>query len=647
MSGEELVDDRDVAVIGMAGRFPGATDLDALWQQLRNGEEAVRPLADEELIAAGVEAESLSDPSYVKAASLLDDVDRFDAEFFGYSPREAEIMDPQQRLFLEVAWAALENASCVPATYPGAIGVYAGVAWNTYLLHNLTPRRELFAGPHGFQVFITSDKDFMPTRVSYKLDLKGPSVLVQTSCSTSLVAVHLACLSLLSYECDVALAGGVTVKVPQASGYFYQPGGLASPDGHCRAFDARGAGTIFGSGVGMVVLKRLAEALEDGDPIRAVIKGSAINNDGSSKVSYTAPSVEGQAEVIAAALEMAGIDPETISYVEAHGTGTALGDPIEVTALTRVFREHTERRSFCALGSIKTNVGHLDAASGVAGLIKTVLAMEHRQLPPSLHFEQPNPEIDFAASPFYVNSSLADWPANGTPRRAGVSSFGVGGTNAHAILEEAPRRAASGPSRPWQLLVLSARSEAALDAASHNLAEVLRRGEVELADAAYTLRTGRTVFRHRRAVIGRDMESAAQALSGGDPRSHWTAIDAEDPGDRSLAFLFPGQGAQYAGMTRGLYEGEAEFRRHVDACTERLAEPLGADLRQWLYPAPEELEDADRELRDTRWTQPALFVVEVALARLWMSWGVQPQAMLGHSIGEWVAAHLAGVVTLD
>ncbi|HVR98966.1 MAG TPA: SDR family NAD(P)-dependent oxidoreductase [Thermoanaerobaculia bacterium] len=639
--------DRDVAVIGMSGRFPRARDLAELWRNLRDGVEAVTFFSDEELAAAGVPREQYEHPRYVKAGSVLEGVDLFDAPFFGYNAREAEIMDPQQRLFLEHAWAALEDAGYVPDRYDGLIGVYAGVAWNTYLLSNLTSNRQLFDGGGGFQVFITNDKDFMPTRVSYKLNLKGPSIVVQTSCSTSLVAVHLACLSLLNYECDMALVGGVTVKVPQVEGYFFHEGGLASPDGHCRSFDARAAGTIFGSGVGVVVLKRLAEAIEDGDRVRAVIKGSAINNDGSLKVSYTAPSVEGQAGVIAAAHAMAGVDVETIRYIEAHGTGTSLGDPIEVTALTKVFRESTEETGFCALGSIKSNVGHLDAAAGIAGFIKTVLALENREIPPSLNYEKPNPAIDFAASPFFVNTALRDWETDGAPRRAGVSSFGVGGTNAHVVLEEAPAPEPSGAARPWQLLLLSARSDAALETATENLRSRLEGLEEDesavapLADVTWTLAAGRSVFRHRRALVCRDRAEALEMLA--DPARVLTAADAEDARDRPVVFLFSGQGSQYPGMGRELYETEPVFRQEVDRCAELLKPRLGLDLREVLYAGGE---DAAARLEQTAFTQPALFTIEYALARLWMSWGVRPAAMLGHSIGEYVAACLAGVFEL-
>jgi acyl transferase domain-containing protein/acyl carrier protein len=640
---------REIAVIGMAGRFPGARDLRQFWSNLAAGRDAVTFLSAAELEAAGVPAARLANRHYVRAASLLDGVEEFDAPFFGYTAREAEILDPQQRLFLEHAWEALEDAGHAPATYDGLIGVYAGVAWNTYLLNNLTTRLDLFEDG-GFQVFVASDKDFLPTRLSYKLNLRGPSLVVQTSCSTSLVAVHLACLSLLNYECDLALAGGVTVKVPQREGYLHLDGGLASPDGSCRAFDAAAAGTIFGSGAGVVVLKRLAEALAGGDTIRAVIKGSAVNNDGSLKVSYTAPSVEGQAEVIAAAQAIADVEPDTLGYVEAHGTGTALGDPIEVAALTKVFRERTSRRGFCALGSVKSNVGHLDAAAGIAGFIKTVLALEHRAIPPSLHCERPNPAIDFAASPFRVSTDLTAWEDAAGPRRAAVSSFGVGGTNAHVILEEAPPAAgaaAGAPARPWQLLLLSARSAAALETATAALADHLAGAPAaSLPDVAYTLQAGRTVFRHRRALVCRDAADAVSALRSGGPARLIGGADVDDPRDRPVVFLFPGQGAQYVGMGRELL-GEPVFAAEIDRCAELLRPALGLDLRTILYPGPAEREAAAGELARTSLTQPVLFACEYALAQLWMAWGVRPAALLGHSLGEIVAACLAGVMSLE
>ena len=639
---------REVAVIGMSGRFPRARDLGQFWRNLRDGVEAVTFFTEEELAAAGVEAAHLQHPNYVRAASLLDDVEQFDASFFGYNAREAEVLDPQQRVFLEVAWHALEDAGYSPQDYKGLIGVYAGAAWNTYLLSNLTTHLELFDGGGAFNVFIASDKDFMPTRAAYKFNLKGPCVIVQTSCSTSLVAIHLAALSLLNYECDIALAGGVTIKVPQRAGYFSLEGGLASPDGHCRPFDAGAQGTIFGSGAGVVVLKLLSEALKDGDHVRAVIKSSAINNDGSAKVSYTAPSVEGQAQVVAAALEMAGFSPETVRYVETHGTGTSLGDPVEVAALTKVFRRSTRRRQFCALGSVKSNIGHLDAAAGVAGFIKTVLALENRELPPSINFAEPNPTIDFAESPFYVNAKLSPWEADGAPRRAGVSSFGVGGTNAHVLLEEAPAPPPPSSSRPWQLLTLSARSGPALEAATAGLLSWLRENPgASLPDVAYTLAAGRSVFRHRRVVVCRDGADAVAALEAeGGPRA-LTGVDVEEPRDLPVVFLFPGQGSQYVGMARGLYEGEPAFRQHFDECERLLRPHLGLDLRSVVYPDGGTEADAATRLEQTRLAQPALFAVEYALARLWESWGVRPAAMLGHSVGEYVAACVAGVMTLE
>jgi acyl transferase domain-containing protein len=639
------VDQRDIAIIGMAGRFPGARTLDAFWDMLKNGREAVRFFSDEELKAAGVTPEVVGDPNYIKAGTLIEDVECFDAAFFGYTPREAEMLDPQQRFFLECAWHALEDAGYVPATFDGAIGVYAGVAWNTYLLSNLTTHPELFESAQAFQTFITNDKDFMPTRVSYKLNLKGPSIIIQTSCSTSLVATHMACMSLLDYDCDIALVGGVTIKVPQAAGYYYQEGGLPSPDGHCRAFDARAEGTIFGNGVGVVALKRLQEALDDGDTIHAVIKGTAINNDGSLKVSYTAPSVDGQAEVIAAAQAVARVEPETISYIEAHGTGTALGDPIEIAALTKVFRDSTEAKQFCGIGSVKTNIGHLDAAAGVAGLLKTVLALKHQQIPPSLHYETPNPKIDFANSPFYVNAKLTDWTTQDAPRRAGISSFGVGGTNAHVIVEEAPELERSSPhARSRHVLVLSAKSSTALDTATNNLAHYLQANPaVNPADVAYTLQIGRSAFNHRRMVVCSDPADALIALTE-EPQRIFSEVLTHDT--RPAIFMFPGQGAQYVGMGRDLYTSERVFRETVDRCCALLRPQLGLDLRAVLYPNGA-AGTATEQLTQTALAQPALFVIEYALAQLWLSWGIQPQAMIGHSIGEYVAACLAGVFSLE
>lgn len=507
------VNEKDVAVIGMSGRFPGAADLDGFWSNIRDGIESVTFFTDEELLLDGADSEALNDSNYVKAAPVIDGIDMFDATFFGYSPREAEIIDPQQRIFLELAVHALENAGYVPNKFNGLIGVYASVAWNTYLLSNLCTRPELFKGSMAFNIFSSNDKDFLPTRLSYKLNLRGPSMIIQTACSSSLVAVHIAVLSLLNYECDMAMAGGVAVKVPHKSGYYYQEGALASPDGHCRTFDADAKGTVFGSGAGVVVLKRAVEALEDGDNIYAIIKGSAINNDGSLKASYTAPSVEGQAEVIAAAQAVAAVEPDTIQYIETHGTGTAIGDPIEVSALARIFEETTDKKGFCALGSVKSNIGHLDAASGIAGFIKTVMTLKHGIIPPSPNFTRPNTEIDFEDSPFYISNVPEKWEAYGTPFRAGVSSFGVGGTNAHVILEEAPVMASKKDSEGWKLLILSAKTQSALSIIIRNLTAYFKENpDLCLTDAAYTLQVGREAFNHRCAFMCRNMEEAIIVL---------------------------------------------------------------------------------------------------------------------------------------
>lgn len=502
-----------IAIIGLAGRFPGAGNVDEFWENLRAGVESVTRFSDEELEAEGVNRELLRDPNYVKAGAIIDDIEMFDAAFFGYTAREAELTDPQHRVFMECAWEALENAGYDPETSQQLIGLFAGSSTNAYLYSNILSHRNIVKSAGMLQIMLGNDKDHLATRVSYKLNLKGPSLAVQTACSTSLVAVHVACQNLLQYQCDIALAGGVSIRVPQKNGYLHVEGSIASPEGRCRAFDAGANGVIGGNGAGVVVLKRLAEAIADGDHIHAVIRGSAINNDGADKVGYAAPSIEGQTAVIVTALTAAEVEAESISYVEAHGTGTTLGDPIEVASLTRAFRTGTDRKQFCAIGSVKTNIGHLDAAAGIAGLIKTVLALKHSVYPPSLHFEQPNPQIDFAGSPFYVNAQLTPWFTNGSPRRAGVSSFGMGGTNAHVILEEAPLVHPSGKSQQWHLMTLSARTSTALETMTANLAAFLRKNaNIDPGDVAYTLQVGRKAFKHRRIVICRDVAEAVQLL---------------------------------------------------------------------------------------------------------------------------------------
>ena len=638
--------DSQVAITGLSGRFPKTKDFDALWDNLRDGAELVSFFTHDELLAEGVDIAELKNPHYVRAKATLEDIASFDAAFFGMNPREAEIADPQQRIFLECASEALERAGYSPERFHGRIGVYGGENINTYFLINLLSNPAAIKSVGAYQLLIGNDKDFLSTMVSYKLNLTGPSITVQCACSTSLVAVHLAYQALLNGECDMALAGGVSVKVPHRSGYLYLEGSIQSPDGHCRPFDAKAQGTLDGNGAGIVVLKRLSDAIVDGDNILAVIKGSAINNDGSQKVGYTAPSIEGQSEVIAEALAMAGVTADTISYVEAHGTGTSLGDPIEIAALTQAFRKTSQGRQYCAVGSLKSNLGHLDAAAGVAGLIKTVLQLQHKQLVPSLHFEEPNPKIDFVNSPFYVNTKLEEWPSAGGPRRAGVSSFGIGGTNAHVVLEEAPEREPSGSSRRWQLLTMSAKTPTALEAATANLGEHLKRNEEEkLADVAYTQAMGRTGYKHRRAVISERREEALAAL-GGQGVQGVGVFHGVAEGERGVAFLFPGQGTQYVGMGRELYEREEVYRREVERCAKQLRGKLGLDLREVLYPEGGE-EKAGEELKQTRLTQPALFVVEWALAELWRSWGIEPEGMAGHSIGEYVAATVAGVLKLE
>ncbi|SEN51959.1 Acyl transferase domain-containing protein [Nitrosospira multiformis] len=645
--------DIDIAIIGMAGRFPGADNVEAFWRNLRDGVESVTFFTDEELLARGISRKTLEDPHYIKAGAELPGVDLFDASFFGYTPREAAETDPQHRLFLEVAWQALEDAGYDASNCNVPVGVYAGCGVNTYLLLNLFSSGR-FSDMHDISslqgLMNGNNKDSMTTTVSYKLNLRGPGITVQTACSTSLAAVHVACRGLLNHEADMAMAGGVWVNLLHEGGYRYEPGAILSPDGHCRAFDTKAAGTVIGSGVGIVVLKRLSDALADGDTIHAVIKGSAINNDGSAKVGYTAPSVEGQAEVILAAQAIAGVDADTITYVEAHGTGTTIGDPIEIAALTQAFCESTNRRGFCAIGSVKTNVGHLDAAAGVAGLIKTVLAMKHRTLPPSLNFEQPNPQIDFSSSPFYVNTASRDWPNGSTPRRAGVSSFGIGGTNVHVVLEEAPPVEPVSPSRACQLLTLSARTPTALESRIAGLHDHLRaHPDLPLADVAYTLRTGRKSFACRAVVVCHDRDEALGVLER-KPADRFVTGQVTSE-NRPIVFLFPGQGAQHIDMARELYQGEAVFRREFDRCVELLQPHLNFDLRAAVYPKLEGRDEARKKelsarLEQTEVTQPALFVVEYALAQLWMSWGIQPAAMIGHSVGEYVAACLAGVFSL-
>ena len=641
------VDSQAIAIIGMSGRFPGANSVDELWRNLVGGVDSTSFFTDEELAASGLNvAEIRANRNYVAARGVVDRPEWFDANFFNIGAKEAQVIDPQQRVFLEHAWEALENAGYDPSRYPGHVGVFAGMSANTYYLNNLFSHPELVDQVGRITINMGNEKDFLATRTSYKLNLKGPAISVNTACSTSLVAVALACQSLASQQCDMALAGGVSLSFPQKRGNLYQEGSIFSPDGRCRPFDAKAGGTFFSDGLGIVVLKRVDAAIRDGDQIYAVIKGIGLNNDGSDKVGYTAPSVQGQAEAICRAHAHAGVSPDTISYVEAHGTATALGDPIEIAALTQAFRTGTARKNFCAIGSIKGNFGHCDSAAGVVGLIKTSLTLRNRQLPASLHFTAPNPKIDFASSPFFVNTKLTEWQAGPTPRRAGISSFGIGGTNVHMVLEEAPVQPPSTSAGGAQLLLFSARNATALDAMTTRFVAYLKANpDLNLADAAYTLQVGRRVFAHRRMVVCRDVADAIRCLETLDPKRVVTR--QTDAKDCPVVFMFPGQGAQTMNMGAGLYRTQPLFRAEVDRCAEILTAPLGLDIREILFPAAKNVEQAEAQLGEARLTQPALFVVEYALARLWMSWGITPQAMISHSVGEFVAACLAGVFTVE
>ncbi|TMQ20176.1 MAG: amino acid adenylation domain-containing protein [Deltaproteobacteria bacterium] len=629
-----------IAIIGMAGRFPGAADVEAFWANLCAGRESIRYFAPGELDPSILPAQR-GDPAYVAARGVLDGVELFDAPFFGITPLEAQLLDPQHRHFLEIAWHALENAGHVPDTAPGPIGIFGGMYNATYYQRHLAPRPDVANRLGELAVMLGNEKDYVTSRVAHRLGLTGPAISVHTACSTSLVAAAMAMDSLRSGACDLALAGGVAITCPPMSGYLFQDGSMASPDGHTRTFDAQAGGTVFSDGVAVVVLRRLADAIADGDTIYAVLLGAAVNNDGSDRASFTAPSPDGQAAVIAAAHDAAGIDARTLSYVEAHGTATPLGDPIEIEGLTRAFRRHTADRGFCAIGSLKSNVGHMVIAAGAASLIKTALALHRRTLPPSINVTQPSPRIDFARTPFRVHTELAPWRDGAGPRRAGVSSFGFGGTNAHAVLEEAPppppRTAAS---RPIELVAVSARSAPALAEACANLARYFQAAPDEpggFADAAHTLQVGRRAFSHRAYVVAAGPAEAARLLAAPEPnRAGSREVGAALP---ELGLLCPGQGSQYARMGWGLYHAEPAFRAAYDECL-AILEAHMADPRAVLF------SEDPQALVPTSVTQPAIFALEYALARLWMSWGVQPEAMIGHSIGEYVAAHLAGVMSL-
>jgi acyl transferase domain-containing protein len=632
-----------IAIIGMAGRFPGAANIDQFWENLASGRESIQLWPDEDLLALGVDATTLAQPDYVKASAILDDIDLFDAEFFRLNAREAEITDPQHRLFLECAWEVMEQSGHPPGKTAMDVGVFVAASRGGYeavLQANPTKVGRLGL----YRLSLATEREFIPAWVSYKLGLCGPSVAVQTACSSGLTVVHAACQSLQRGECAMALAGAVSIFVRQKEGYFFQPGGINSPDGHCRAFDKNSRGTVRGNGLGAVLLKPLADAQRDGDYIWAIIRGSASNNDGARRPGFTAPSPDGQADVIRRALEVAGVSADSISYVEAHGTATELGDPTEIEGLKLAFQHFTKRRGFCAVGSVKTNIGHLNSAAGMAGLIKTVLSLHHGKIPPSLNCEIPNPLIPFQETPFYVNTVLRDWPEEANPRRAGVSSFGVGGTNVHVVLEAAPRKEPTARSGRCQLLSISANSEAALrDAAANLTRHLVTHNDLELTDVAYTLHTGRSHRSHRQMLVCTTTAEAVEAL-----RSKGDAIIAgQAPREPvPVGMLFPGHGCEHVGMGRELYESEPIFRDIFDECSTLLRDSTPVDLHKLCYTESGQEEISQQHLKFLPVTQPMLFAVEYALARTLLELGVHPKWMMGHDMGEYVAACLAGVFSL-
>lgn len=630
-----------IAIIGMSGRFPGASTVDEFWNNMRRGVESIASLTAADLADAGIPQSVFERPDYVKARGVLDGIDEFDAAFFGFSPRSAGALNPQHRIFLECAWTALESAGYDPDRYPGLIGVFAGCTVNGYVNRTVVD--------DGLSVLERVDRDLgnstdvLSLRTAHKLNLKGPAITVQTTCSTSLVSVVLACRSLNSRDCDMALAGGVRILVPHRAGYLYARDGIASPDGHCRAFDAAAAGTVSGCGCAVVVLKRLADAVRDGDIVHAVIRGGAVNNDGADKIGFTAPSIAGQADVIARALKDGGVEPRRVSYVECHGTGTALGDPVEIAALSKVYGVSGRPKRSCAIGSVKTNIGHLDVAAGIAGLLKVILSLKHEQLPPSLHFISPNPECRLDSSPFFVNNELRPWKRGDEPRFAAVSSFGIGGTNAHVIVEEAPRDHSIEQEPGCQLLMLSAKSEAALDVMTDRLAACLQTMPVrDFANAAYTLRVGRKAFKYRRAVVASNPEQAATALQTRDATRTISKRVPTVP--RRLVFTFPGEADSLGGIGRDIYRREPAFRAAMDVCVELFGQRVGVNLADTLYGDHGRYFHA-RGLEPVV-AQAALFCIEYALAQQWLSWGVRPTALVAAGVGEYVAAAIAGVMSL-
>ncbi len=635
----------EIAIIGMGGRFPGSKNVKELWKNLCDGKNLISYFSDEELLKSGIPEKYINDPNYVKARGIINDVDKFDAELFGFYPKEIENLDPQQRLFLECTWEALEDAGYCPDNIKELTGVFGGIGMNTYVLQFLKSNPELVTSAEGYQFSIGNEKDFLTTRVSYKLNLKGPSLDVQTACSTSLVATHIACMNLLNFQCDVAIAGGSTISLPQKNGYHYQEGMILSPDGVCRPFDKDAGGTVASNGVGIVVLKRLEDAINDKDDIYAVIKGSAYNNDGAIKVGYTAPGVNGQTEVITSAYGMAEVPMSSIGYLEAHGTGTSLGDPIEIDALTQAFKQEVEKKQFCAIGSVKSNVGHLDTAAGITGLIKAALSVYHGKIPPSINFNEQNPKINFAETPFYVNTRLSKWETEGSPRRAGVSSFGIGGTNVHVVLEEAPERIFEETTSQYQIIPFSAKTKRSLQDVNVKIIEYLSNNSKPFFDSlAFTLQVGRKEFEHRQFTIAQSIDELKVNLTGKTNKKLFVndGVLIENP---SIVFMFSGQGSQYVNMCKGLYDAEDVFRKYVDECFDIIKEEQNIDLKNIIFPIDAN-EEASEKLKQTEYTQPALFIMEYSLAKYFIDLGIIPQKMVGHSIGEFVAACIAGVMDL-
>jgi len=640
-SSEEYLD--SVAIIGIAVRMPKALTVPQFWENLINGKESISVFNQEELIKSGISPEAIAHPNFIAAKGVMEEAEMFDAAFFGISPREAELMDPQHRVLMECAWDAMENAGYVSDEYSGRVSIFTSAGMNTYLPFNLMSNPDLLEQVGGVQLSIYCDKDFLPTRIAYSMNIRGPAIDIGTACSSSLVSTHLACQHLTTYQSDMALVGGITIHLPQISGHVHEPGAAYSPDEHCRPFDATPSGLIDGNGAAVIILKRVQDAIADGDQIYGVIKGSAINNDGSNKVGYSAPSIQGQAEVIIEAQANADVHPETISYVEAHGTATPLGDPIEVAGLTQAFRHGTQKNNFCGLGSVKSNIGHVDKAAGLAGLIKTTLALHHEMIPPSLHWKEPNPKLQLQDSPFYVVQTAQPWDRiPQQPRRAGISSFGVGGTNAHVILEEAPIREPGSIGRPNHIITGSAKSKAALDRKLQQLIQVFSKDtHLDIANIAYTLNTGRKSFNHRFSFRCSSHQEALQIIKS---KSFTETVST---GSSQVIFMFTGQGSQYVDMAKDLYEQEQQFKEYFDQCAIILHPLIGLDIRKITFSNPHEKESNQNRLQETSITQPVLFALEYALAKLWMGWGVQPKAMIGHSVGEIVAACIADVLSLE